>query len=63
MDEAMLIKHLTLFKRFSSVPLCFVLLTLWTAWYDGGERVPALLDDSDGTLQDVEWGQDKTQRR
>lgn len=48
-DEAMLIKHLTLFKRFGSVPLCFVLLTL-TAWWCDGERVPALLDDGDSTL-------------
>ena len=50
MDEATLIKRLTLFKRFSSVPLCFVLVTLWTAWYRGGERVPAPLDDGGGTL-------------
>lgn len=60
MDEATLIKHLTLFKRFSSVPLCFVLLTLWMAWYHGGKRVPAPLSGGDGTLRDVERGWDKT---
>lgn len=40
-DEAMLMKHLTLFKRFSLVPLCFVLLTLWTAWHHGGKEGPS----------------------
>lgn len=50
MDEAMLTKHLTLFERFSSVPLHFVLLPLRRAWYLHGERVPAPFDDGEGTL-------------